>query len=339
VGHFGLNNAYLRNCLHPLAITYNDLSIMENLHCTITFTILRRPDCQIFPILSRSQYLAFRKLIVDMILATDTKTHFGALSAFRLRLSDPTFSLLWADGLSKLLPPANSSRTTSHPSSPSEEMGRHHQKRHSHQKLVPATEDEVNQVRMTLMRAADIGHSAKAWQMHVDWSKRITEEFHAQGDLELKNGLPLGPFNSREGFVMSSSQIGFLQFVALPLWVEVARLDQPQHRGSGFKAIHDIAQTNLKSWQRMEESKETQDLSSFTVTDHPDRGRDPGSANSLPLACSGEPNSSRSSPAPGPLWQTTPSPPSHSFVGVVAKCPSHPPIIGSRSSSSHSGGR
>jgi hypothetical protein len=255
VGHFGLNNTYLRNSLHPLAITYNDVSIMENLHCTVTFTILRRPECQIFPIMSRSQYLAFRKLIVDMILATDIKTHFGALSAFRLRLSDPSFSLLWElarqDGSEMQRHPSDTSKHTLTPSRPEEIGHRHWQKRHSRQKLVPATEDEVNQVRMSLIRAADISHSAKAWQLHMDWSRRITEEFHDQGDLELKTGLPVGPFNSREGFVMSTSQIGFLQFVAIPLWVEVARLDQPQHRGSGFKAVHDIAQSNLKNWQRM----------------------------------------------------------------------------------------
>jgi len=331
VGHFGLNNTYLRNSLHPLAVTYNDLSVMENLHCTVTFTILMRPECQIFPVMSRSQFLAFRKLIVDMILATDIKTHFGALSAFRLRLSDPTFSLLWElqqDGLSKLLPVENASNIQSNASSRQDDMGRQWHKSYSRQELVPATEDEVNQVRMALMRAADIGHSAKAWQLHVDWSRRITEEFHAQGDLELKTGLPVGPFNSREGFVMSSSQTGFLQFVAIPLWVEVARLDQPQHRGSGFKAVHDIAQTNLKSWQRLEESqKELKELTSITVTSHPEKGHDPCSANSLPLASSGAPDSSLSNYTPGQVWQPTPTPPSHSFVGVVAKCPSHPPPI------------
>jgi hypothetical protein len=250
--------------------------------------------------MSRSQYLAFRKQIVDMILATDIKTHFGALSAFRLRLSDPSFSLLWdlarQDGSELQQRPLDTSKhPPTPPTSRPEEMGhRHRQKRHSRQNLVPATEDEVNQVRMTLIRAADISHSAKAWQLHMDWSRRITEEFHTQGDLELKTGLPVGPINSREGFVMSTSQIGFLQFVAIPLWVEVARLDQPQHRGSGFKAVHDIAQSNLKNWQRM--------------------------------------------PTPGQVRQSPTPPPS--LVGVVAESPSNPPpIIGSRSSSSHSGGQ
>ena len=42
VGHPGLNNAFLTQSGHPLAITYNDESPLEQMHAATTFLIMRR---------------------------------------------------------------------------------------------------------------------------------------------------------------------------------------------------------------------------------------------------------------------------------------------------------
>jgi len=80
-----------------------------------------------------------------------------------------------------------------------------------------------------MMRAADIGHSAKLWDMHYAWSTKVTEEFHNQGDEEQRLGLPISPLCGREGFVLSSSQMGFLQFICLPTWTALSRLEAHLH--------------------------------------------------------------------------------------------------------------
>lgn len=84
-----------------------------------------------------------------------------------------------------------------------------------------------------LFRAADIGHSAKRWDIHLVWSQRVVEEFHAQGDEEKRLGLKVSPLCEREGFRMASSQVGFLQFISLPTWRELARFEEQQERPRG----------------------------------------------------------------------------------------------------------
>jgi hypothetical protein len=42
MGHTGCNNAYMINSQSSVAILYNDKSVLENLHCTMTFAIMKR---------------------------------------------------------------------------------------------------------------------------------------------------------------------------------------------------------------------------------------------------------------------------------------------------------
>ena len=39
------------------------------------------------------------------------------------------------------------------------------------------------------LKAADIGHAAKEIDLHMLWTRMITNEFYRQGDLELKKGM------------------------------------------------------------------------------------------------------------------------------------------------------
>jgi hypothetical protein len=124
-----------------------------------------------------------------------------------------------------------------------------------------ATSDHIMLVRTCLMRAVDIGHSAKAWSQHIKWSYRIQEEFHRQGDAEHTLGLPLGPLNSRENFDMAKSQIGFLQIVALPIWKEFSRLDKRRHGGTGFTRVYFACRANEKQWHLLkQEATQTMDV-------------------------------------------------------------------------------
>merc|ERR1712113_1230006 len=45
-----------------------------------------------------------------------------------------------------------------------------------------SSSDDQKQALAMLFRAADIGHSAKIWRLHQEWSKRVVQEFHEQGD-------------------------------------------------------------------------------------------------------------------------------------------------------------
>lgn len=82
LGHPGFNNAFQINARSPLAVVYNDQSVLENHHCSLFFQILARPACNIVHALTVDEYKAFRKLCIACILSTDMAKHFEILHRF-----------------------------------------------------------------------------------------------------------------------------------------------------------------------------------------------------------------------------------------------------------------
>jgi 3'5'-cyclic nucleotide phosphodiesterase len=85
VGHPGVTNRYLINNRDPLAIQYNDYSVLENMHCSQTFAIMNKPGCDILKSLLNNDWVSVRKLIIEMIMQTDMSKHFEILIKFRTR--------------------------------------------------------------------------------------------------------------------------------------------------------------------------------------------------------------------------------------------------------------
>ena len=88
VGHTGRNNAFEINSRSPLAINYNDKSVLENYHSSLTFKILEKADCNIFEDLGSAMFKSIRKLILECILNTDMALHFKLISNMNQRLGD-----------------------------------------------------------------------------------------------------------------------------------------------------------------------------------------------------------------------------------------------------------
>jgi hypothetical protein len=85
VGHMALTNRYLVNSRDPLAIQYNDNSVLENMHCAMTYSIMTKPGCDILGSLAPNDWLSVRKTIIEMILETDMSKHFEILAKFKTR--------------------------------------------------------------------------------------------------------------------------------------------------------------------------------------------------------------------------------------------------------------
>ncbi|CAK0841090.1 unnamed protein product [Prorocentrum cordatum] len=195
VGHFGRNNVFLTSTRHALAVTYNDKSVLENFHASTLIQMLDQcygsgsdlPE----KLLSQQpieRLPRMRHLIILLILHTDPAKHLEDLSAFRVRLGAEDYNPM------------------------------------SH---VPGcNKGDQEQAMCMLFRSADISHSAKDWNIHQEWSKRVAQEFHDQGDEEKRLGLAVSPLCDREGFVLASSQVGFLQFICVPTWKELARFEE-----------------------------------------------------------------------------------------------------------------
>lgn len=63
-----------------LAIMYNDESVLEQHHLAVAFKLLQESDCDMISMLSKKQRQTFRRIVIDMVLATDMSKHMGLLA-------------------------------------------------------------------------------------------------------------------------------------------------------------------------------------------------------------------------------------------------------------------
>ncbi|CAD7960326.1 unnamed protein product [Amoebophrya sp. A120] len=87
--HPGVSNAFLVRTKHPIALRYNDSAILENHHVAAAFYLMleNSPEYDIFATLNEKQYAEARKIVIQMVLATDTSAHFAELSSFKTKLA------------------------------------------------------------------------------------------------------------------------------------------------------------------------------------------------------------------------------------------------------------
>jgi 3',5'-cyclic-nucleotide phosphodiesterase/cAMP-specific phosphodiesterase 4 len=175
VGHPALTNRFLVNNRDPLAIQYNDSSVLENMHSSMTFGLMNKPKCNLLEGLSQSDWVICRKFIIEMILETDMSKHFEVLAKFKTRAI--------------ILNDLN----------------------------INENEDKCAILAMGL-KCADIGHSAKDTNLHVKWTKLVSEEFFAQGDLEKLKQQSVSMYCDRETTDLPKSQVGFLKNICIPLY-------------------------------------------------------------------------------------------------------------------------
>jgi len=69
------------------------------------------------------------------------------------------------------------------------------------------------------LHLSDLSHATKRFDIHMEWTRRLTNEFLAQGDKELELGMEPGALFDRRKGNMEKGQIGFIDFIILPLWI------------------------------------------------------------------------------------------------------------------------
>jgi len=103
-----------------------------------------------------------------------------------------------------------------------------------------------------LVHTADIGHALRPVAQHQEWTKRVNEEFFAQGDQEKELGLtPINLFDREKAPPLGKGQLGFLRFVVQPVWEPLVTL-----MANKSKPAQLFFQRNLQAWQDLAESEE-----------------------------------------------------------------------------------
>ena len=86
VDHPGRNNQFLINTSHELATMYNDESVLENHHLAVTFKLLKDESCNFLENLEPAQMKAFRRMVIDNVLATDMTKHLKHLGDLKTKV-------------------------------------------------------------------------------------------------------------------------------------------------------------------------------------------------------------------------------------------------------------
>lgn len=89
VAHNGTNNDFLIKTLSPLALRYNDQSVLENFHISTAWEVITLHERNNFmENMTLENKMRFRKLLIKVILATDNSKHFEKL----MQLNNMKFS-------------------------------------------------------------------------------------------------------------------------------------------------------------------------------------------------------------------------------------------------------
>ncbi|XP_048451989.1 high affinity cAMP-specific 3',5'-cyclic phosphodiesterase 7A isoform X2 [Rhincodon typus] len=73
------------------------------------------------------------------------------------------------------------------------------------------------------LKCADISNPCRPWELSKQWSEKVTQEFFHQGDIERKYKLDISQLCDRHTETVANIQIGFITYVAKPLFVEWCR--------------------------------------------------------------------------------------------------------------------
>jgi 3',5'-cyclic-nucleotide phosphodiesterase len=87
LNHPGQNNAFQVATKSPLAITYNDRSVLENFHVSFAFSMLKG-NLDFLGAFGEKLQREMRKLVILLVLATDMAEHLNILSLFNMKIKN-----------------------------------------------------------------------------------------------------------------------------------------------------------------------------------------------------------------------------------------------------------
>uniref|UniRef100_A0A8C8GNI3 Phosphodiesterase n=1 Tax=Oncorhynchus tshawytscha TaxID=74940 RepID=A0A8C8GNI3_ONCTS len=189
VDHPGVSNQFLINTNSELALMYNDASVLENHHLAVGFKLLQEDNCDIFQSLSKKQGQSLRKMVIDMVLATDMSKHMNFLADLKTMVETKKVTSLGV-------------------------------------LLLDNYSDRI-QVLQNMVHCADLSNPTKPLDVYRQWTDRIMMEFFTQGDRERDKGMEISPMCDKHNASVEKTQVGFIDYIVHPLWETWADLVHP----------------------------------------------------------------------------------------------------------------
>eukprot|EP00808_Paulinella_micropora_P026990 g82259.t1 len=248
VGHPGTNNRFEVDTGSDLAWIYNDQSVLEHMHCSTAFRMMREPGMNIFENWDSSRRQQVRRLMIEMVLATDMSHHFDMVGKAGLRIEEEKMKLR-----------LQASNASSAPSEkPSEPM-----------LFSNPSHEEKSFLLKLMIHTSDISTPAEITESMYRWAEGVIEEFHTQGDMERKLGLPVMAMMDRTKSNREEGQIGFIDAVVKPI-IETMEALAPE---ATRRLLEQLA-INRNFWVEKKKARDSHSSSFYaesTKRDHPKR--------------------------------------------------------------------
>ncbi|KXZ51295.1 hypothetical protein GPECTOR_13g782 [Gonium pectorale] len=240
-GHPGLTADFLIATSDPLAVRYNDRSPLENHHGASFFALVRQPDLDALGQLAPAERVAFRKQVLDLVMATDMKQHFSLLAHFNTahQLAPYSKEAAGVQGGAARRPRPSRCGGAEMEEDAADAPASSHAPR-------PKDETERTLSLQIALKCADLGHLGEELEVHSRWIRCLEEEFFLQGDRERQLSLPISPLFDRAKQGVSKSQVGFFDFIALPLVHAMAGAFP------GARPLMDSFVANYEHWRSVE---------------------------------------------------------------------------------------
>ena len=179
--HPGVNNIFLKETRNEIAIKYNDISILENMHIAETFKLINNPNNEynIFQDLDNNTYKQFRKEMISCVLSTDM-----------------TFHNVYIEFLKKCCEKKNNINV----------------KEENNNNKNDKNDDYQNYMNV-LIHSADISNPTKPFEIYFQWAELVIKEFYEQGDKEKKLNMTCSC--DRNKVTIYQSQLGFINYIEL----------------------------------------------------------------------------------------------------------------------------
>ena len=233
IGHPGLNNAYQIHAETPLALRYNDISVLEHHHCALAFEVFQDAQSNIFQDIPSGLRKAVRKSIINLVLSTDMMSHFALLDElkncvtqhFNLSRKEDTVVLLEKDRMIIL---------------------------------------------RSILHAADISNPAKNWKISKQWSDLVVQEFFAQGDKEKKELLPVSMNMDRTTSFQDEISLNFNDFMVAPFFFTLLKVlpkleKAVRHLESNRNRWNSIMQSRISDSVMLRDSEKTINMNKWSA--------------------------------------------------------------------------
>ncbi|VDK20659.1 unnamed protein product [Anisakis simplex] len=168
---------------------YNDESVLEQHHLAVAFKLLQDSNCDFLVGLNKKQRQLFRKISIEMVLATDMSKHMSLLADLKTMVEAKKVagsSVLTFDKFNDRL-----------------------------------------QLLQSMIHLSDLSNPTKPIELYQNWNQRILEEYWRQGDRERDLGLEISPMCDRNNVTIEKSQVGFIDYIVHPLFETWADLVHP----------------------------------------------------------------------------------------------------------------